>query len=450
MTYDSQLITVLGLGASGQAAARLARQRGAETRLIDSGQGEKLAATAATLRAEGLDVRLGDDWRTALAAGAHLVVLSPGIDPASEMPQAFSAAGAEVIGEIEFASRCLRPQASTAPVVAITGTNGKSTTTELTARLLTAGGLTSVPSGNHGRAWSDVLFHGDALGAHTVEVSSFQLETISQFRPEVAVWMNFAPDHLDRHPTLDAYFNAKARLFENQTVNDWAIVKLEDRRPSQLAASVLTFSAYAMDPAAADLTFDGQHILLRGQRVLDFSQSILRGRHNVENVMAAAASAHVLGVSWDVIQSALAGFHPPRHRCEFVATVDGREFINDSKSTNLHSLESCLRALPSPLVLIAGGKDKGLDYTPLRGLVAQTVSQVIAIGQIGPELARVWEDTAPVSVCASLSEAVRLAYHRAEPGQIILFSPGTSSFDMFTNYEHRGDSFIESVRQLIH
>ena len=199
-----------------------------------------------------------------------LCVLSPGIDPHSPMPQSF-ACDCPLIGEIEFGFRN-----AGRPVVAVTGTNGKSTTTELAARILNAGGFRTMPSGNHGRAFADVLWSGEPVDVHTLEVSSFRLETIVEFRPSVAVWLNFAPDHLDRHPGVEAYYSAKARIFENQTADDWAIVKLEDRRPPGLAARCVTFSAFA---GGGDYSFDGGHIVFRDERVLDFSQTRLRGRH---------------------------------------------------------------------------------------------------------------------------------------------------------------------------
>ncbi len=433
-------IAVLGFGASGRGAARLALQRGANVTLLDSGTGPALAAAAAELEAEGVAVGLG-------AAGIpegkrfDLAVLSPGIDPSCDLPRCFAAAGVPVIGEIEFAWRH-----QDKPVIAITGTNGKSTTTELVARLLAAGGWRTLPAGNHGRAFSDVVWAGDAIDVHTLEVSSFQLETIRTFRPRVAVWMNFAPDHLDRHPSLDAYFAAKARIFENQGEGDTAVVKLEDRRPPTARVRTVTFSAYS---PGADFGFDGGWITHRGERVLDFGGTRLRGRHNAENLMAALAVGRALGVEWEVMAAAAREYRAPRHRCELVAVVEGREFINDSKATNLHALESCLRALPDPVVLIAGGKDKGLDFAPLRDLVGERATHVLAIGQLRSHLRDAWSGAAPVEACESLEAAVERGLAVSRPGQVVLLSPGTSSFDMFSGYEDRGDRFVKAVHRLL-
>ena len=440
MSLAGKHVAVLGLGASGRGAARLARQRGAEVTLLDWGNSPALEASARDLEAEGIGVVLG-------AGGPpegrrfDLAVLSPGIDPAWDLPRGFAGAGIPVTGEIEFAWRL-----QDKPVVAITGTNGKSTTTELVARLLNAGGFRTLPAGNHGRAFSDVVWAGDEVDVHTLEVSSFQLETIETFRPRVGLWMNFAPDHLDRHPTVDSYFAAKARMFENFGEGDTAVVKLEDRRPPTPAAQTVTFSAHSGE---ADFGYDGHWITFRGEKVLDFSQTRLRGRHNAENLMAALAAGRAFGIDWAVMEAAARDYRAPRHRCELVAVVEGREFINDSKATNLHALESCLRALPEPVVLIAGGKDKGLDFTPMRELVARMVTHVLAIGQLRPHLAEVWGGAVPVEACASLQEAVARGLEVSRPGQVVLLSPGTSSFDMFKGYEDRGECFVQAVHRLL-
>lgn len=439
MTLTGKNIAVLGLGASGRGAARLALSRSAAVTLFDSGSGEKLAATASELRGEGIAVELGVSAKPA-DASFDFAVLSPGIDPARALPRSFAEAGVKVMGEIEFA--WLQQDR---PMVAITGTNGKSTTTELVARVLTAGGLRTLPAGNHGRAFSDVVWAREPLDVHTLEVSSFQLETIESFRPRVALWMNFAPDHLDRYPDVDAYFAAKARIFENQTAEDTAIVKLEDRRSEPLAARVVTFSAYS---PGADFGLEDGWIVYRGERILDFSETQLRGRHNAENVMAALAAGRALGLEWAVMAGAVRDYRAPRHRCELAGVVQGREFIDDSKATNLHALESCLRALPAPVVLIAGGKDKGLDFSPLRELVSRMATHVLAIGQVRLHLAEVWQGAAPVEPCESLEAAVARALEVSRPGQTILLSPGTSSFDMFSGYEERGERFVQAVRHL--
>lgn len=440
MKYTGQSIAVLGLGASGRGAARLARKLGAQVTVFDAAQEGRVSAAAAELQGEGIPVVLGVS-AVPESASFDLAVISPGIDPGEPLPQSLRRRGCPVIGEIEFAAANTH-----LPMVAITGTNGKSTTTELAARLFNAGGLRTVPSGNHGRAFADVLWAEEPLDVHTLEVSSFQLETIDRFRPRVALWMNFAPDHLDRHPDVEAYFRAKARIFENQQPDDWAVVKLEDRRPPDLRAGVITFSAFSSE---ADLTLHERWITWKGQPVADFSRTRLRGRHNAENLMAAMAAGHLLGIPWETMAEAAREYRAPRHRCELVAVVDGREFINDSKATNLHALESCLRSLSEPVVLIAGGKNKGLDFSPLRDSIARMTTHVIAIGQLRDHLQEVWGKVTQVETCDTLEMAVHKGYELSVPGQIVLLSPGTSSFDMFSGYEERGEVFTRAVQRLL-
>ncbi|MES2706473.1 MAG: UDP-N-acetylmuramoyl-L-alanine--D-glutamate ligase [Verrucomicrobiota bacterium] len=436
--YSGQRHAILGMGASGMAAARLARRLGAEVTLLDDGDPDKLAAATATARSEGLTVFTGPG---ALTGGGpfDLAVLSPGIDPSWPLARRMTDAGVPCVSEIEFAAR-----QSKLPIIAITGTNGKTTTTGLIAHLLNASGVRTVPCGNYGRALADVVLADEPLDVLTVEVSSFQLELIDTFQPRVAVWMNFAPDHLDRHPSLEAYRAAKLRIFERQSASDAAVINGAETYPP-LAARQVAFSAWSPD---TDWTFHDGVILHHGQPVTALADTSLRGRHNAENIMAALAAVSAWGVPLETLPPLLASFVPPRHRCEPVGTVRGREFLNDSKATNLHAMESALRGQERPVVLIAGGKEKGLDYAPARPLIAEKTTHVFTIGEIGPALAECWAGAAPCVACASLEEAVSRAFAAAAEGQAVLFAPGTSSFDMFTSYAHRGDVFRQIVQQL--
>ncbi|CAN5378165.1 UDP-N-acetylmuramoyl-L-alanine--D-glutamate ligase [soil metagenome] len=433
MNYTGQKIAVLGAGQSGLAAARLASLRGADVTVIDSGN--------PTLP-EGTKAILGEAAH-AVDADFDLVISSPGIDPAWPIARQFVGRGLRVIGELEFAASELHP----IPIVAITGTNGKTTTTELTAAVLNGAMHRTLPCANYGEPLSSVALRHETYDVLTAEVSSFQLELVESFHPEVAVWLNFAPDHLDRHPTLDAYRAAKLRIFENQTADDWAIVRFGEDAVDlgALAARTLTFSAY--DPAA-DLALDGTTIRFRGEAVLDMRETRLQGRHNAENAMAALAVGHVRGIPFAAMVGALATHRPSAHRCEPVAIIDQVVFINDSKSTNVHALESALRALDGPVVLIAGGKDKGLDYAPLARLVSQRARAVVAIGEIAPVLEAAWGSAVATEIAPTLEEAVQRAAALASPGDVVLFSPGTSSFDMFSGYAERGDRFRTAAAQL--
>lgn len=438
-------IAVLGAGTSGLAAGRLALTRGAQVTVYDSAAPEKLGAAAAKLEAAGLSYVFGDDALQAPQDGSYdEVVISPGIDLASDIAQTFSSCGAPLIGEIELAWRC-DPET---PLVAITGTNGKTTTTELVVSLLNGAGIRSIAAGNYGRAYTDVVNSGESYAAIVLELSSFQLETVDRFHPQVAVWMNFAPDHMDRYRTVDDYRQAKLRIFENLEAGDLAILNAAEIPETTIAARRVTFSAFddELDQAADWSLRDGK-ICRSGESLLDYTVTQLRGRHNAENLMAAMVAAAEMGAALDTMAASVADYVAPAHRCEFVAEIDGVSFINDSKATNLHALRSSLRGQEMPVVLIAGGKNKGLDYAELNDVLAKTVSHVVAIGEMTDSIVAAWGGAMPCQRAGSVAEAVTLAAQAAERGQIVLFSPGTSSFDMFPGYEARGEAFRESVQQ---
>jgi UDP-N-acetylmuramoylalanine--D-glutamate ligase len=440
-------VAILGAGKSGLGAARLAKHLGiVEIVIFDTAPSEKLVAITKICQDEHYRTVFGDEaLAEALAAATHyqLVVISPGMDESWPLPQAFTKAGVPLLGEMQFA--CLHTDQ---PIVALTGTNGKTTTTEIVDRIFNGCGQRTVASGNIGTPLSELVARREPMDVITLECSSFQLETISSFRPNVAIWLNFAPDHLDRYVDEAAYFAAKQRIFENQTAEDVAIVNRLEPVPTGKARCV-TFSS---EPgrAGADFTYEKGWISYRGERVAHFAATRLRGKHNAENLMAALAAGVEFGLSFPDMMVALGDYMAPRHRCELVRTWQGREFLNDSKATNLHALESALRALETdqPLILIAGGKEKGLDYSPLISLVKEKVAFVLAIGQIGGKLCEVWGEVVPCYQADSVAEAVAQAMELSRPGQTILFSPGTSSFDMFTGYEERGNVFCQAVHSL--
>jgi UDP-N-acetylmuramoylalanine--D-glutamate ligase len=439
MSYQGQHIAILGAGTSGLSAARLAVAGGAAwVGVFDSGKPDSLASVMETLRGEGIEARAGEEALRA-PSGIDLVVVSPGIDTRWPIARQFAATGAPLIGEIEFAWRHC-----TCPVVAITGTNGKTTTTELTAALLEAGGLKTVAAGNYGLAFSEVMLRGESYDVITLEVSSFQLETVDTFRPKVSVWMNFAPDHMDRYDAVEDYRQAKLRVFENQTNEDFAVLNAAEI-PEGVVAGPVTFSAFGVP---ADYELAEGWIRHHGESVIDFRSVRLRGRHNAENAMAAMAVAHCLGVPFGAMEGAVRDYTPPRHRCELVGEIDGSAFVNDSKATNLHALESSLRGQEEPVVLIVGGKNKGLDYSAMLPTLPGAVTHVVCIGEIGGQIAGLWGSTVPCEIAASLDEAVARAAKAAKPGQTVLFSPGTSSFDMFSGYSERGNAFRDAVARL--
>lgn len=439
-----QHIAILGGGRSGLAAAALARREGAIPVIFDGAEGE--AAEKLKQRAEtkipGIEFIAGEMAGLTCGRAFPLIVSSPGIDLTAGWGKAMSSLARQSIGEIELASWFYHGY-----VIGITGTNGKTTTTEMVRDLLIAAGFKALAAGNHGLPLAEVVLDHPEADALALELSSFQLETIDAFRPNVAVWLNFAPDHMDRYRDIGDYRRAKENIYRNLRPDDTAVVPPEEvARAAASGARVITF---AVDGPADWEVQDGQ-IRRHGQAIMALEEVAVRGRHNLANLLAAWAAAHVAGVSDEVARTVFAKFQPPAHRYERVRRLDGVDYINDSKSTNLHSLETALMAENNPAILIAGGKEKGLDYTGLRGLVERSCRAVIAIGEIGGKLRLNFSRLLGVEShgARDLEEAIELARSLARPGDRVLLSPGTSSFDMFRDYNHRGDVFRAIVQRL--
>jgi UDP-N-acetylmuramoylalanine--D-glutamate ligase len=437
LRYKNQNVAVLGAGLSGTAAALLLKAEGADVTVLDSAEEKNLLkSTLDNLREQGVRVIAGPA-ADADATSYHFVVLSPGIDPLSPLAQNFSERKIEIIGELELGWRSCE-----LPVIAVTGTNGKTTTTELLAQMLNACGQRTVACGNIGKPLCEVVRRQKDFDVLTVEVSSFQLETIQTFRPAVALWLNFAPDHLDRYRSVWEYREAKLRIFENQTADDIAIINaVENLR--NLRARKITFSAYI---DRADFRLVEGSIVYENEVVLRLADTKLRGSHNIENLMATLAAGRARGLSFAQMVPPLSSYQPRPHRCEFVRQVAEVEYVNDSKATNLDAVEKALAAQTKPVILIAGGKDKGFNFEPLRPLVKEKVKAVVLIGEMAERIARDWEGAVPCQMASSLADAVERAHAAARPGDVVLFSPGTSSFDMFKSYADRGDQF----RTLVH
>jgi UDP-N-acetylmuramoylalanine--D-glutamate ligase len=435
--YQGKKVAVLGAGLSGTAAALLLRSEGAEVTVLDSADEKALLkSTIENLRARGVEVRCGSEAEQD-SSSYDFVVLSPGIDPISPLATNFSSRKIETLGELELGWRSVN-----LPVIAITGTNGKTTTTELLAQMLNACGQRTIACGNIGKPLCEVALRQREFDVLTVEVSSFQLETIRAFRPAVSVWLNFAPDHLDRYRSVAEYRAAKLRIFENQTAEDVAVVNAGESLP-KIAARRVTFSAYANQ---ADFRLEGGSIIYQNKAVLRMADTKLRGSHNIENLMATLAVGLARGLSFEQMIPPLCAYEPRPHRCEFVREVGAVIYINDSKATNLDAVEKGLLAQNKSVVLIAGGKDKGFTFETLRPLVAGKVRTAILIGEMAERIARDWKDAVPCEIAHSLADAVERAHAIAKPGEVVLFSPGTSSFDMFKSYADRGDQF----RALVH
>jgi len=434
MNLASRHVVVLGAARSGRAAAALALREGARVTVLDTSPAARLEGLG------GVELLVGEAAR-ADTRTYDLLVTSPGVDLAAGWGRDVAARCPQAIGETELAARFFRGR-----MVGITGTNGKTTTTEMVAGLLAASGLRCLASGNYGLPLSEVVLDHPDTDAVALELSSFQLETVDELRLDVAVWLNFAPDHLDRYPSVAAYRAAKERIFRNLGPAQTAVVPAQEHALAvRSGARVRTFS---VDDPAADFHLDGRKVVRDGQAVLDLDAVAVRGRHNHANLMAAWAAVEPLGAGDDAARRFFATYRPPHHRFEWVRSLDGVDYVNDSKSTNLHSLETALVAEDRPVVLIAGGKEKGLDFRPLAPLVAARCRAVVAIGEIAPALVAVWGGPVAVTPAPTLEDAVACARALARPGDMVLLSPGTSSFDWFRNYEHRGERFAAIVDSL--
>lgn len=432
MNLENLKVAILGAGRSGKAAARLAMKYGAQVRVFDS-------ATAVSNWPDDIPLTTSATTDDGKEYAADLVVISPGIETNCEFVTSFARDGVEVIGEMELAARFF-----TGKIIAITGTNGKTTTTSLLEKILIHAGKTTVACGNYGLPMAEVLLFDEVPEVLALEVSSFQLETIRDFHPDIAIWLNFAPDHMDRYTKIEDYYNAKLRIFENMGSQDLAVIRKGETIPP-LHSAIQTFSSECND---ATLSYRDGKIYEQESPILDLSETVLYQRHNAENVMAVTLAVRHLGISTASIQEVLTEFSPPGHRCEIVCKHDDILWLNDSKATNLHALEAALKSQDAPVILIAGGKDKGLDYHPLQPMLEKKVRACVVFGQITDQLYDTFSPIVPTVKASDLKDCVAKARELAEKGDTVLFSPGTSSFDMFTGYVQRGQAFRNAVNEL--
>jgi UDP-N-acetylmuramoylalanine--D-glutamate ligase len=447
MELNGKRVLVVGLGKSGVASALFLKKRGAKVAVSDTKSGDDLRNEIPVLLDHGIVVETGGHGERTFR-GQDLIVVSPGVPvDAPPLVQARSL-GESVIGEIELAAQFLP-----GPIVAITGSNGKTTTTTLTGEIMTAAGFPTLVGGNIGTPAISLAERAEKQTIIVLEVSSFQLETIQTFRPRVGVVLNITPDHLDRHRTFEAYVNAKARLFENQQAGDFAVFNADDPTCVSMAkrtqAQVFWFSRQKEVQQGA-WAQDGK-ILFRdksGQReILQVSEIPLKGAHNLENVLAAVCAAALMNCAPEKIRQAVVDFKAVEHRLEFVAKIDGVDYYNDSKATNVDATIKALESFPANIHLILGGKDKGSDYTVLNQLLRQRVKRVYTIGAAAAKIES--QIKGPEVVHAeTLDNAIRKAHAVAQPGDVVLLAPACASFDQFKNYEERGKVFKEVVDEL--
>jgi UDP-N-acetylmuramoylalanine--D-glutamate ligase len=436
-------VVVVGAARSGVAAAELASRKGAHVMLTET---RNTFDAADRLKAQGIELELGGHNAETLAA-ADLIVTSPGVPTEQPVFDAARAKGVETIGELEFAWRFVKGR-----LIAITGTKGKSTTTTLIGRMLEAAGRNTLVGGNIGTPLSAQVDQSTSDTIHVVETSSFQLETTTTFHPWMAVWLNFAADHLDRHPSVQAYAAAKARIFANQNQSDWAVINADDpeviRRASGTPARQVLFSLEG--ELREGFVVDGTAVVHRTgtdvERLIPLAAVELTGRHMLNNVLAAAAATHIAGVRPHSMIAALRGFHGLPHAMEPAGQIGAVRFVNDSKATNVEAARRSIESFDRGVVAIIGGRYKGGDFGDLRGALASRGRAVVAIGEAAGRVRDALEGTVPVIDASSMTDAVRRGYEAARPDGVVLLAPACSSFDWFRDYAERGEVFKEEVR----
>ena len=448
MELNGKRVLVVGLGRSGVASALFLKSRGARVTVSDAKSEDQLREEIPALLDQGIAVETGGHGERTFQ-NQDLIVVSPGV-PVDAAPLAQARAlGQPVIGEIELAAEFLP-----GPIVAITGSNGKTTTTTLIGEILAAGGLKTVVGGNIGTPAISLVEQATPETVVVLEVSSFQLETIRSFRPKIGIVLNVTPDHLDRHRNFAAYVDAKARLFENQQGEDFAVLNADDPTCVEMAgrtrAQVFWFSRKREVEQGA-FVHKGAVLFRRGgaqQEVMLASEIPLKGAHNLENVLAAVCAGALMGCEAGKIAGAVRNFKAVEHRLEYVATVRSVEYYNDSKATNVDATIKALESFPGNIHLILGGKDKGSDYTVLNDLLRERVKAVYTIGAAAEKIQSQIRGATKIVAAGTIDSAVKQAAAAAQSGDVVLLAPACASFDQFQNYEHRGRVFKDLVLAL--
>ena len=440
-------VLVVGLARTGIATALFCAERGARVTATEERAETAIAEAATKLRAAGVALELGGH-RPETFVDQDLIVPSPGVPPTMPALAAARAIGVPVWSEIELAWRFLRGR-----LICITGSNGKTTTTALTGHILETARVPVQVAGNIGTPLISRVDVSSDVSFTVIEASSFQLESISAFRPDIAVLLNITPDHLDRHGSIEAYGRAKARMFKNQTADDAAVINADDAVAPQYAPAVPRVFWFSRSKhVASGCYLRGDEVVFRCDGVesvlLERKMIGLRGSHNIENVLAAAAAARLAGVEPAAIAEGVRTFAGVEHRIEYVATISGVDYFNDSKATNVDATLKALDAFPGNVLVILGGKDKGSDYRILRQALRSRARLALLIGSAADKIEAELDGVIPVERTETLARAVELASRRAQPGDTVLLAPACASFDQFENYEHRGRVFKQLVREL--
>jgi UDP-N-acetylmuramoylalanine--D-glutamate ligase len=448
MELANKKVLVVGLGKSGVASALFLKSKGALVTVSDAKPQQQLGRELSLLLDHGIAIETGGHGERTFR-GQDLIVVSPGVPFDAPLLQQARAMGETVIGEIELAALFFPGR-----MIAITGSNGKTTTTALTGEIIAAGGFHTLVGGNIGTPAISLVDEATPKTIAVLEVSSFQLETIQSYRPYIAVVLNVTPDHLDRHRTFSAYTSAKARIFENQSADDFAVLNADDPTCVSLAGAVKSklFWFSRKKEVEQGALVRGAHIFFRDgndeKEIMPIAEISLKGAHNVENVLAAACVGTLMGCDPGQIRKAIRGFKAVEHRLEYVATIRGVEFYNDSKATNVDATIKAIESFPANIHLILGGKDKGSDYSVLNDLLRERVKAVYTIGAAAEKIESQIKGATEIVHAETLDAAVKRAAKAAQPGDIVLLAPACASFDQFQNYEHRGKTFKELVKGL--
>ncbi len=452
MNLKDKRVLVVGLGRSGAAAAEILKRHQAQVSVCDRKPADELNTDLSRLESMGIKIYTGE-YPVVSKDKFDLLVASPGIALDIQPFQQAYKEDIPIIGELELAYQLKDDQT---PIFAISGTNGKTTTTALLQQIFTRDGKVAYCAGNIGVALTTLVdVVKDAV--MVVEVSSFQLETMLDFRPRVCGLLNITPDHLDRHKSMAAYIKAKERIFSRQTEDDFAVLNYEDKTIKEIAtrcpSRVFYFSSAQLLSEGACI--EDNHIVLavgdKKQRICSLDQIKLRGKHNLENILCAALMAYLGGVRAQSIAETLADFKGVRHRMEEVAVKEGILYMNDSKATNPESVIKALESFDNPIILLAGGRNKGSDFGQLAGLIKKKVKELILLGEAKNEIKQAVMDVNYKNIheVEGFEEAVLSAHKMAQAGDVVLLSPACASWDMFPSYEHRGDLFCQLVRSII-
>jgi UDP-N-acetylmuramoylalanine--D-glutamate ligase len=456
MELKNKNIVVVGLGRTGLATTRFLHQKGARVLVADTADESQLGDSVGMLREMGVALELGPH-RAASFQDADLIVVSPGVSHTIEPIEQARSRGIPLMGEVELASRFIKE-----PIVAVTGTNGKTTTTELLGQMLKNSGISVFIGGNIGKPLIEYAGSDQTKQIVVAEISSFQLDTIDCFRAKISVLLNISADHLDRYPNFEAYADSKMRVFNNQQADDIAVLNGSDplirSKTKAIKSQRLFFPSLEADEQGAIL--NGKRIILnldklkriqskiRNQEYLDIAKLRLRGRHNFENACAASLAALASGATLEGIQKTLDHFEGLAHRLELVATVNGVHYYNDSKATNVDGVLRALDSFSTPVVLLMGGRDKGSDFSVLRDHIRAHAKALIVMGEATESIRAALGQLRPTKVAASMQDAVTTAFQDADPKDVVLFSPGCASFDWYRNYAERGDDFRRAVEEL--